>query len=158
VLFSENDQCWKIADFGTASDGTSKQLNTTRNSRGTQGYRSPEVLSDNAVYNNKADIFALGCILYEVTTGQKSFPTDWAIRELSHGGGSEFEIGPRWPSSIPGSRLHSLGILAQLMLLTDPRMRPSAKEVREQLSVIRTAPLGTITTGDVKVQVGSRSP
>src|SRR5437667_3367776 len=44
VLYSEKSRCWKIADFGTASRATSKRLNTTRYSRGTAGYRAPEIL------------------------------------------------------------------------------------------------------------------
>jgi len=90
VLFSSVQNCWKIGDFGTASSATSKRLHTTRYSRGTTGYRAPELLdSGNPRFNNKADIFALGCIIYEVLTGTKLFVDDFKIHSY----------GEHWPSS-----------------------------------------------------------
>ena len=38
-------------------------------------------MEENAKFTNKADIFALGCILYEVATGKRLFSSDWAVRE-----------------------------------------------------------------------------
>jgi serine/threonine protein kinase len=108
-------------------------LKTTQYSRGTQGYRAPEVLRDKARYNNKADIFALGCILYEVTTAKKLFASDWEVREYSHNIGSV----PLWPPSTAGTKLHSLGRLAKNMLSVDPLLRPSARDVRGSLVNIR---------------------
>jgi serine/threonine protein kinase len=134
VLFSEKDKCWKIADFGTASRATSKRLNTTRYSRGTAGYRSPEILHmQDAKYNNKADIFALGCIVYEIVTGQKLFYDDVAILNYSQNG----SLGPTilWPSY--GGRttdeLRSLERLVASMLELDPLRRPSARQVQGSL-------------------------
>jgi serine/threonine protein kinase len=154
VLYSENQHCWKIADFGTASVATSKRFHTTRYSRGTQGYRSPEILLEDGKYNNKADIFALGCILYEITTGQKLFSSDWAIREYSVGGNANI---PLWPSSTPGMPLHSLGTLTMSMLSIDPLLRPSALEVREQLQLIRLGRFdeSLIAPRDAELQVKS---
>ena len=62
-----------FSDFGSASKATSKRLNTTYKARGTESYRAPEVLENNR-FNNPADIFALGCIIYEILTGRKPFP------------------------------------------------------------------------------------
>jgi serine/threonine protein kinase len=31
------------------------------------------------LYNNKADMWALGCIIYELCTGEKAFLGDWAV-------------------------------------------------------------------------------
>jgi tetratricopeptide (TPR) repeat protein len=52
---------------------------TTENGRGTQGYRAPELMSSANGFTNKADIWALGCILYELMTGTKAFDTDWSV-------------------------------------------------------------------------------
>src|ERR1700737_3672171 len=128
------DGCWKIADFGTASKATSKRLHTTRDSRGSNSYRAPEVLYDDGRYNNKSDIFTLGCILYEVTTGQKLFPNDLATLQYSFNGNTSLIL---WPESEPGTRLESLGKLAVAMLSIDPSMRPSAQEVKRRLDAIR---------------------
>src|ERR1700738_4270707 len=124
VLFSTKDQCWKLTDFGTASKATSRTLHTTRHSRGSNSYRAPEILHDEGKYNNKSDIFALGCILYEVTTGEKLFPSDFATLQYSLD-----ETPIRWPESEPGTRLELLGRLARAMLTRDPVIRASAREV-----------------------------
>ena len=79
VLYSRNDRAWKIADFGLTSEGTSKRCNTTRYSRGTSGYRAPELLKEEASYNNKVDIWAVGCILYELASRKKAFTSDFHV-------------------------------------------------------------------------------
>lgn len=70
-----------MADFGLTSEGTSQNLVHTEFSRGTPGYRAPELLQDDAKYNNKVDIWSMGCILYELVVGTKLFATDLAILE-----------------------------------------------------------------------------
>jgi len=138
VLFSQKDKCWKIADFGTASRATSKRLNTTRYSRGTASYRSPEILDgSNAKYNNKTDIFALGCIIYEIVTGTKLFFDDMAILNYSLTGVLGLAI--LWPKAslaLP-DRLRCLERLVSSMLEIDPLGRPNAREVQTQLASIR---------------------
>src|SRR5436190_13307162 len=57
----------------------SKRAITTHYSRGTQGYRAPELLSDDPKFTKKVDIWALGCILYELVTGRKAFDTDLVV-------------------------------------------------------------------------------
>ena len=145
MLFSERNGHWKLADFGTATKATSKRLHTTRYARGTTCYRAPELLQEDARVNNKADMFALGCILYEVTTGQKLFPDDWNIREYAMKGEPVFPNS--WPKCEPESRLSSLGELAQLLLEVDPFSRPSAVETDGTLQLIRhgkVLPLGNL--------------
>ena len=58
-------------------------LKTTEAARGKQGYRAPELLrGDKAQYNKKVDIWSLGCILFEISTGQKAFDTDFCVFEF----------------------------------------------------------------------------
>jgi serine/threonine protein kinase len=72
-----------LADFGLTSEGTSQALRRTELGRGTEGYRAPEILrEDQNGYNNKSDIWAMGCILYELAVGQKMFRTDHAVQEF----------------------------------------------------------------------------
>ena len=70
---------WKLADFGFSSDAHSKTFVASSSSKGTSGYRAPELLEDTGHYNAKVDIWALGCILYELATNKKAFPNDWAV-------------------------------------------------------------------------------
>ena len=52
---------------------------TTVNSRGTASYRAPELLAPKAAYTNKVDIWALGCITYELMNAIRAFHDDWAV-------------------------------------------------------------------------------
>ena len=85
VLYAQKDDVWKIADFGLMTEGTSLRLRSTSSSRGTSGYRAPELLGmpedPRGHYNNKADTWSMGCILYELTTGRRLFVDDWKILE-----------------------------------------------------------------------------
>ena len=83
MLFSEKFHCWKIADFGTSSQATSRRLQSTQYSRGTSSYRAPELFKDPPGFNNKSDIWALGCILYELCSGRKAFESDWAVQKYN---------------------------------------------------------------------------
>jgi serine/threonine protein kinase len=86
------DRTWKVADFGLTCEATSTALLFTDFSRGTPGYRAPELLKEMHVgYNNKIDIWAMGCILFEIATGQKPFVNDTMVTEYSRGG-SPLEI------------------------------------------------------------------
>jgi len=80
VLYSRKHSVWKLADFGFTSEGTSQSFQSTSKARGTAGYRSPELLSeDRPSFNNKVDIWSLGCILYELAIGKKAFSSDYAL-------------------------------------------------------------------------------
>jgi len=77
VLFSRRGSVWKVADFGLTSEATSRSL-TTKDSRGSTGYRASELVNfdGKAVYSQKSDIWSMGCILYELPTGQLAFASD----------------------------------------------------------------------------------
>jgi serine/threonine-protein kinase len=65
------DDFVKITDFGTAmimQYGAAQQTSTM----GTPGYMSPEQIKGKAL-DGRTDIFSLGVMLYEMTTGQKPF-------------------------------------------------------------------------------------
>src|SRR5262249_31745232 len=66
-----NDDLVKITDFGTAKileSGASQR----GSAMGTPSYMSPEQIKSKAV-DGRTDIFSLGVMLYEMTTGQKPF-------------------------------------------------------------------------------------
>jgi len=134
VLFSSRDKCWKLADFGSASIASSKSLVTTTLGRGTDGYRAPEVIT-RGQYNKRSDIFALGCISYEIVTGQKLFSSDWAVQEYVRKGVTLYPT--RWPPCNPGTRLLHLGELTSTLLAADPMARFGAKATGRRLQLIR---------------------
>lgn len=61
----------KIADFGI-SQSLSKNYGFLHDAQGSINYCSPELLKGEA-YNEKTDVWALGCILYEMLTGFRAF-------------------------------------------------------------------------------------
>jgi len=138
VLFSDKDRCWKLADFGTASEATSKRLNTTRDSRGTQGYRAPEILVPfDAKFNKKADIFALGCVVYEIITGTKLFQTDGAV--VAYQERKQLSGATWWPPSPAGNSglVFHLEKLVASMLELDPASRPNAQQILQFIRAMR---------------------
>src|SRR5437016_9498862 len=81
VLYSRKDSVWKLADFGFTSDATSTTPQISNDARGSQGYRAPELLS--YTYNNKVDVWSMGCILYELAIGKRAFNNDFATQEYA---------------------------------------------------------------------------
>ena len=81
VLYSRKDSVWKLADFGFLSEATSNRIPNSTDRRGTSGYRAPELLGEEGTYNNKVDIWSMGCILYEIAVGEKLFRDDFATVE-----------------------------------------------------------------------------
>jgi serine/threonine protein kinase/tetratricopeptide (TPR) repeat protein len=83
-LFITQDGRVKILDFGlahTAADGSRTQSTATDSTAmivGTIGYMAPEQLRAQKV-EPATDLFALGCVLYEVLTGKRPFARESSI-------------------------------------------------------------------------------
>ena len=72
IWITENNGDVKVLDFGLVRDEAATQLNQTVAGIGTILYMAPEQLNSARV-DAKADLFALGCILYEMLTGYLPF-------------------------------------------------------------------------------------
>ncbi len=91
-IFLTHDGRVKILDFGLAQaseatvnpDGDTSPLAITGPNRiiGTLGYMSPEQLRGEPV-DEASDIFALGCILFELVTGRRAFWRDTAVDTIA---------------------------------------------------------------------------
>ena len=58
----------KIGDFGISKQFNSYKTHTlTTKKLGTEYYAAPEIIND-SIYNEKSDIYSLGCIIYELFT------------------------------------------------------------------------------------------
>jgi serine/threonine-protein kinase len=75
----------KVADFGIAKvvqdylidrDGTDGPRTKTGIGMGTPAYMPPEQVQSAGDVDHRADVFALGCILYELMCGHRAFPGD----------------------------------------------------------------------------------
>lgn len=132
VLYCLEQDAWKIADFGTAVEGTSKGHFTTVYSRGTEDYRAPELLSAAPFYNGKSDIWALGCIFYELTTTVKAFINDWGVLEYKESRAKITIPSDRYAWTIQhGARREDMERLISRMLVIDYTKRPSVNELQK---------------------------
>lgn len=79
---------WKIGDFGFTEEFISHSAKVSMDARGTNHYRAPELLSAPATITRKTDVWCLGCIFYELVTGNLAFLHGLSsIKEYSESGG-----------------------------------------------------------------------
>jgi len=119
ILFAEGGRA-KVGDFGLArvfEDGGGKPRPVTM--AGTPIYMAPEILLREKA-DGRADLFSLGCTLYEASTGERPFPGDFTEMTVA-------KADPRGPAPDPRAARPELseefaGIL-RLLLAADPRKR-----------------------------------
>lgn len=128
MLYFQGGQVWKLTDFGISAQATSGTVSTEW-SRGTQGYRAPELLQENAKFSNRVDMWALGSVVYELAVGTRVFSDDWAVGD--HYRGSPIQIEVHMSSDF--WRHHSTEVVKDL-LNKEWNKRPRASEVSKQFS------------------------
>ncbi|XP_070117461.1 serine/threonine-protein kinase Nek1 isoform X6 [Equus przewalskii] len=122
-IFLTKDGTIQLGDFGIA-----RVLNSTvelaRTCIGTPYYLSPEIC-ENKPYNNKSDIWALGCVLYEMCTLKHAFEAgnmkNLVLKIIS--------------GSFPPVSLHysyELRSLLSQLFKRNPRDRPSVNSILEK--------------------------
>ncbi|NXN32139.1 NEK1 kinase, partial [Nycticryphes semicollaris] len=122
-IFLTKDGTIQLGDFGIA-----RVLNSTaelaRTCIGTPYYLSPEICQ-NKPYNNKSDIWALGCVLYEMCTLKHAFEAgnmkNLVLKIIS---------GPFPPVSTHYS--YDLRNLLSQLFKRNPRNRPSVNSILEK--------------------------
>lgn len=80
IRFRDKD-ILKLCDFGFARTVKNKEKNKLTDYVATRWYRSPELLLG-ANYGQPVDIWAIGCIMGEITDGDPLFPGDSEIDQL----------------------------------------------------------------------------
>ena len=126
VLYSLANEAWKVADFAFTMEGSSRRAYTTVYARGTRGYRVPELIRPSqSKYTNKVDLWAIGCILYELVLRRRVFEDDWEILQYATSG-KHFEIIIE-PETVPdnGRREFISNIIRELLSI-GPTQRPRA--------------------------------
>ncbi len=80
LLFSDSGQI-KLTDFGIAKDDNpeAEALTATGRTLGTAAYMAPEQIRGNPPVSHKTDLYALGCLLFQLLTGQTPFRGNSAV-------------------------------------------------------------------------------
>ncbi|MCR5254036.1 MAG: serine/threonine protein kinase [Treponema sp.] len=82
ILISKRGEI-KLADFGIASDAEGDTITQTGVALGTPAYMPPEQFEDSSNVDQRADIYALGIMLYEMLTGTKPYPGTFSVETLN---------------------------------------------------------------------------
>ncbi len=99
--------CVKILDFGIAQGGGTGAITRTNTILGTPGYMAPEQVRGEEEADARADVFALGCVLFECLSGKPAF-----------------------------QGAHPMALLAKLLLEDPPRLRDLQPDVPEPLAAL----------------------
>ncbi|MCR9291974.1 MAG: serine/threonine protein kinase [bacterium] len=137
-IFLSKDGQLKLGDFGLARDFDSSRLTMDGQTVGTAKYMSPEQARAGSI-DGRADVYALGCILFEILAGRPPFvlddphsPAAYVLMMQKH-----VEEQPPKVSDFCGSCPQPLVDLVDRMLAKDPNQRPAdAKKVRAALEGI----------------------
>ena len=81
ILINDKTQTLKLADFGSCRGRQSKAPFTEYIS--TRWYRAPECLLTNGYYNEKMDLWSIGCVFFEILTLRPLFPGTDEIDQLA---------------------------------------------------------------------------
>lgn len=113
----------KVNDAGTAQRTT--QMTVDHRTMGTPAYMAPEIILGEADVDRRADVYALGCVVYYLLTGQVVFEADTPMKMLMQ----HVQATP-----VPPSRRTELPIPKELdevvlrCLQKDPSKRPQHAE------------------------------
>lgn len=102
-----------LADFGLTPLPHSRSAGQTQPFVGTPPYMAPEQLEGVAV-DGRADLFALGVLLYQLIVGQRPFTAETPV-----GVYRQQRDGPDWPAALPAD----LAAILQTALAFDPAER-----------------------------------
>lgn len=72
-LFITDGGQLKLGDFGIARDTRAEDLTATGITVGTYAYMSPEQIRGQRHLSGKSDLYAMGCVLFEMLTGRVPF-------------------------------------------------------------------------------------
>jgi len=130
IMILESDRP-KICDFGIAKVVRSPVEPGTHGA-GTAAYMAPEQFG--GVVNERADLYSLGCVLYEMLTGDRPFIGDPAELLNQH-----LHTEPDPPAATRPEIPTELERLVLTLMAKDPVDRPqTAAEVAERLNVLRS--------------------
>ncbi len=144
VAVRGNRQLVKLLDFGIAklaSGGDVRvQKTATGMMMGTPGYISPEQARGKSDVDHRTDVYAFGCMVYEMILGRLPFVAESAMDVVI----KHLTEAPPPPSSIWPEIPPQLEDMLNRMLDKEPSRRPSLIEFRATLAELRGLLLTTV--------------
>lgn len=93
------------------------------------------------MYNTKADIWAFGCIAYELCTKEKAFQNDWELNQYGHveeSGSKDIFDEEKWPRGHAALFARNLGdICVNNTIQFSWTRRPSARKIQNALCILK---------------------
>ena len=114
----------KLIDFGLVRGQEMELMTGSGMALGTPGYMAPEQILGESPVDARADLYALGAVLFEMLTGKKPFGTRDAAALVTR---PLFESAPRTSSRVAGVPTEIDTLVAQL-LAREPDERPAGAE------------------------------
>lgn len=125
----------KLTDFGIARDTTATAITAAGKTVGTYAYMAPEQIRGKPPVDKKTDLYALGCVLFELISGETPFTSENQGEMLMH---HLQEEPPRLTSIVPECPIFMEELIFRL-LEKDPNDRVfDALALQGELEDVRT--------------------
>ncbi|WP_240489009.1 serine/threonine protein kinase [Labilithrix luteola] len=119
----------KVTDFGVAKAIGKSHMTVAGQLKGKLAYMAPEQLMGGGI-DRRADVFALGCVLYEITTGQRPFVGEHDPQVMAQIMIGNYEL----PTSVIADYPKELEAIVVKALANEPENRfQSAEQMRKAL-------------------------
>ncbi|HEY6877844.1 MAG TPA: protein kinase, partial [Polyangiales bacterium] len=123
----------KVLDFGISREAEAVPITRDGDCLGTVGYMAPEQAMGQTVVDARADVFALGCVLYECVTGRAPFESPHAVAVLA----KVLRDEPPPPSELRTDLPPAFDAFVARLLTKDPRGRPAdAEAMRHEFDAV----------------------
>jgi predicted Ser/Thr protein kinase len=145
----------KVLDFGIAKlTGTiGNHAPQTRGTMGTPAYMAPEQWNNAADVDGRADVYSLGCVMFEMACGRPPFPASSIGEACTH----HLHTTPPRIRSLHSGVPVELDALVDRMLAKSPDGRPISKDVARALDELRgtrsSSPALAVTLPDTPTPV-----
>ena len=134
-LLITKDGVLKLTDFGIARDSQATQLTQAGKTVGTLAYMAPEQITGKTPITRRTDLYALGCLMFQLLTGRTPFESanqpELLFKHLDEVPPSVREFNPDCP--------RYLEVLIADLMEKDPNDRPfDALSVQVRLDEVKT--------------------
>ena len=148
-IFFTTDGTAALGDFGLAVALDRSRLTAEGTMIGTVAYMPPEQATGREA-DARADLYALGCVLYEMLCGRPPFVGDDAVGVISQHLNTP-PVRPGWLNPDVGGALEDVVVA---LLAKAPEDRPgSARDVRGHLEATRSSPGGAVPMTELRRDV-----